>query len=358
MSDNLAQKKRRVQRIQATRACNSLIGQLDSMDPEIKSQRITYLNTLMEELKVSDEIIFAELCSDDKVSDDAVETEYAEAADYTVKILDTIGRLQASIVTSTSVPQPVSPAHPQSSAPPAKFNLPQIPLPTFANKPTEDLTKFLTNFEQVIDKFNLPEYEKFLLLQKSLSGDPATIIRSLEISNQNYTGAKDLLTKAFSSKSTQQFNAIAQLLKLKLRPGDDPYKFISDFRLIKETFDTLNITKDEILQFHIWSGMNAEMQTHLINITNCNKPNLGEIEDNIFWATERYLAAAKTNKSYPENSYQSNIDATHANAAAVKNVGGGKVTFCSLCSTPETRENSHYTSNCPKYPDVQPQSFY
>ena len=223
MSGKVNREKRRLKRMSATKNCNALIDQIDSMQSEVKSQRINLLNTIMEDLKDLDDLIFTDLCNDDKITDDMREVENEECSIYTLKIVDTIGRVQASMQPASA---PVSPQL-HNSTPPIKFNLPQIPLPSFSNKPTEDLTKFLTNFEQVIDKFNLPEYEKFLLLQKSLSGDPATIIKSLELSNQNYTGAKNLLTKAFSSKSTQQFNAISQLSKLKFRQGDDPYKFIS-----------------------------------------------------------------------------------------------------------------------------------
>ena len=58
-----------------------------------------------------------------------------------------------------------------------------------------------------------------------------------------------------------------------------------------------------------------------------DKPTLDEIENNIFGATERYLAAAKTNKNLSENQSQSTFDATHATAALVKNASSGRVSL-------------------------------
>ena len=99
--------------------------------------------------------------------------------------------------------------------------------------------------------------------------------------------------------------------------------------------------------------MNPDMQMHLTNITNSNKPTLTEIEDNIFPATERYLAAAKFGKQSYDAVSLVDENITHATAAAVRQTGSSKAYFCSLCSTRDIKESSHSTSNCPKFPDAQ-----
>ena len=349
---------RRLKRCDATKTCNTVNLNISSYTIPVARQKILHLNDLLGELKELDASILSAMFEDSKdaaATETATAAEYDHAMSYKHKIIECISSLEthiADLQNAASSTANISPPIMQTPGRPNKFNLPQIPLPKFANLPTEDLTSFFKNFEDIIDKFNLSDTEKFWYLKEQLSGDPRTVINGL--SATNYTAAKDLLTKAFASKSTQQFNALTSLQKLKFKLGDDPYQFISDFKQIIQSCRNLNIDLDCVLQYHIWTAMNQTMQNHLINISNQNKPTLAEIEANIFEATERYLVTQKTSKSN-KNHAQSfdDVSSAEANAAAVQYKTKDKVTYCSLCSTKEKQDTSHITMDCKKYPDVQ-----
>ena len=134
-------------------------------------------------------------------------------------------------------------------------------------------------------------------MQKQLKDGPLTLIKSVDLNSQNYEAAKELLIEAFASPVTQQFNAIKRLINLKFVAGDDPYKYISNMRQVIEAFKTLKIDTDLVLQFFIWSGLNIEMKTNLMQITNHNKPTLKEIQESIFITSERYTQFNKKSKT-------------------------------------------------------------
>ena len=161
------------------------------------------------------------------------------------------------------------------------LRLPQVPLPEYTHREGENLAVFFRNFEDVVQKFNLSQYEKFILLESKLKNEPATLIKSLQGSNRSYNEAKALLIQAFASVTTQSYNIIDKMASLHLKEGDDPYQFISEVRIIRDTFQTLNIDINTVLQFFIWRGMPEALRSEFIHITNNCKPNLRQIEDSI-----------------------------------------------------------------------------
>ena len=174
-----------------------------------------------------------------------------------------------------------------------KLKLPRLPLPEYGHKEGEDLNKFFTNFELIIDKYSLFSFEKFVFLQKQLSNEPLTLIKSLETGRQDYESAKELLEKAFASPLTQKYDAIRRLSEIKLGYNDDPYEFIGKMRMLTDSFKSLKIDANDVLQFFIWHGMNDRLQAQFVNITKCNKPSLTEINTHIFDATEGILKFLK-----------------------------------------------------------------
>ena len=346
---DVLKEQRRVRRAAATRKCNGVDSQLASLNIPELNQNVAYLNSLLEELKELDSQIFIEMCSDNDVTDDMRDDEYEECQKYVIKIMSVVTAMETRIrnnQASVSHP-PVNPMANNSRS--SRFNLPQIPLPTFSNSATEDLPSFFKNFEDIIDKFQLSDSEKFWYLKEQLTGDAQTVIQGLAKANLTYQAAKELLTKAFACETTQKFKAISSLQRLKFKPGDDPYKFISEYKLLIESCRTLNVDLDCILQYHIWSAMNQEMQSHLVHICNANKPTLGDIEEHIYEATERYLASSKVTKHLPNKNTA--FSESTANAAALQYKP--KSQYCSLCSTKDKRNESHSTFTCTKFPDAK-----
>ena len=74
---------------------------------------------------------------------------------------------------------------------------PRVPLPKFIGDDDEDLNKFIREFEHAINKFNLSNYDKLLLLKQQLSSRALIEVNSLESTSQAYNDAKELLEKAF-----------------------------------------------------------------------------------------------------------------------------------------------------------------
>ena len=133
----------------------------------------------------------------------------------------------------------------------SKLKLPELPMPTFSNAPGESLERFFVNFEHIINKCQLAELEKFMLLKKQLLDSPLTLIKSLQGNEQNYTEAKGLLLKAFANPTMQKFDSINRLCNLKFSPTGDIFHFIGEMRSLITLFATLSISAKDILQVFI-----------------------------------------------------------------------------------------------------------
>ena len=103
---------------------------------------------------------------------------------------------------------------------------PVIPLPVFHSSPEENIDKFFQEFESVSVQQAFSERDKFLLLKQQVHGRAAYLISSLELSNQSYDNAKDLLRSAFASTSLQKYNTVKLLSELKLKQSDDSFSYI------------------------------------------------------------------------------------------------------------------------------------
>ena len=94
---------------------------------------------------------------------------------------------------------------------------------------------FFRNFEAIVSKYAISEYEKFVFLEKQLSRETLTLIKSFQGDRQSYAEARSLLESAFASLLLQKYDIINRLLQLKLLPNGEIYAFISEMRLIIST---------------------------------------------------------------------------------------------------------------------------
>lgn len=85
---------------------------------------------------------------------------------------------------------------------------PTAPLPVFKSLPGEDLSRFFTRFEEILGRYDYPEYDKLLLLKQQLSGRALLLVNSLEADKQGYNHAKELLQRALASSEMQKFNVV------------------------------------------------------------------------------------------------------------------------------------------------------
>ena len=79
-----------------------------------------------------------------------------------------------------------------------KLKLPELPLPSFSNNEGERLIQFFINFEAIIDKYDLSNFERYIYLEKQLSDEPLVLVKSLTGTKRCYSEAKDLLNQAFA----------------------------------------------------------------------------------------------------------------------------------------------------------------
>lgn len=104
--------------------------------------------------------------------------------------------LSGTPTASASVPT----SAPSYSARQGYLKLPKLDLPTFSGSYTE-WTSFYDLFSASVDKnSSLSDSQKLHYLKSSVKGDAAKILTSLQITDANYSAAKDILVKRYSNK--------------------------------------------------------------------------------------------------------------------------------------------------------------
>ena len=347
--------KRRLKRAETTRTCNAVLQSINDLSVEQCSKYIVKLESLKHDLHILDNKIFDATFA--TLSSEECEAAYQRCSEYEDEILTVLVALKTNVdkIKSEDTQQNVSNnvnstlnnnlVTPSVSS---KVKIPQIPLPNYSHKPGEDLYKFFSNFENIMSKYNLTDFEQFIYLKNQVSNEPLIILESLEASSQTYAAARKLLEEAFASPMTLINNTIERITKLKLAHYDSPYTFIAQIRQLDDNINNLKIDGNNFFRYFVWHGLNQEMKEQLISITNTNTPSLDQIKDNMFKAAERYIIKfPKKNvkvKSYTENYVSENETVS---ALSVKNKE--KQGFCSLCSFQSSKCTSHCTYNCSVY---------
>ena len=335
----LLKNKRKYMRSDVTKINTKIDNELATLDGGEKLRLISRLEKVNFGLESLNEQIFNRLLLE-KHEEATVQAEYDSCANYSDLVSSCLISLKAGNSETNDGSRRDAADYSRGA-----LKLPHVPLPEYGHKDGEDLHRFFLNFESVIEKYRLSSYEKFVYLQKQLSNEPLTIIKSLELGRQNYEAAKDLLQQAFASPVMQQYKVLQQLSQLKMSKNDEPYAYISQMRMLIESFSTLEIDTDVVLQYFIWSGMSEAMQSQFIHITNTNKPTLEQIKKYAFDAAERYINMRKTRNVK---------DPTWVTAASVEQ---GKLTsenrskekYCSWCTGNATTVKSHNSIECKKY---------
>ena len=320
-------------------------GSLSHVQKNVKNEKLKALNDELERLNEKIQTAsFEEFKDEGKLTSDIVKSD-----EYSDRIRECLVLLK-----EPDTPSTVDTAR-------SLLKSPVAPLPKFCSEEGEDLVKFLRCFEETTTRFKYPDYDKFLLLKQQVTGRALTLINSLESDKQSYAHAKDLLTLAFASPSTQKFNTIKQISEMKLNYDGDPYDYISKMRNLTEAVKTLKIDSDAFLQYFFWNGLNDTFKTQFVQITNESKPSLKKINENFFDATERYLNATKRFKAKakensgaykPTSSSQAKGKETSSFAANV-DFKAQKFRECGLCSQDSDKESSHPIHLCNNYSSPQ-----
>ena len=342
MSLNYLVARRKNIRASVTRICNdsdSFPG-YDINARNMLSNKLKDLRVRLEELDPK----IAELKFQAAEDETVLNNEYSDCENYEDNIRECLTLL--ADVSAYTVPV-VS-----SDGPRSLLKSPQAPLPVFNSQPGESFEVFISNFEETTSKFKYTDYDKFLLLKQQIHGKALFLIDSLEPGSQTFNKAKDLLSSALASRPILIANILNQLIELKLGYNNEPFKYMSDMQKIKQTFEKLTISTDEILEHFFLKGMNEHFRTQLVLVTNNSRPCWDEINRNFFLANERYLAnQALYRKSKSENKgdapvkpkYFAGNSASYAIAVDSSN-SKNPFSHCPLCN-----DSSHGINKCSKF---------
>ena len=287
--------KRGFVRSQITKSYAALKENIGTWIYEVKLSYLSKFQLFQKEIKELDGQVEQLLYQKTDLKDEDMQAEFEKVYEYSSKIAEGILFLEQSLK-SASIVQP-SRSNNNTTHDPAdmhsKLKRPTVPLPVFNSTEDESLETFLLNFEATTEKYAYSSYDKMLLLKQQVRGKGELLLNSLEVSEQNFESAKELLMKAFASPLTQKYKVMSQLVDLKLTYDSEPFEYISKIRNLCEAFKNLKINTDHVLQYFIWEGFNDTFKSQLIQITNNSKPTLDEIKEHFFEASERYSGVVK-----------------------------------------------------------------
>jgi len=282
---------------------------------------------------------------------DGLDEELQQCEGYQDKIFTCLASLSAA-----NPPNPRSPPVSMNPIDAARSLLksPTAPLPTYSGIESEDLTRFISQFEETISRFNYPSYDKFLLLKQQLSGRARILVDSLEITNQTYAEAVKLLKVALDCPVAKKFSVIKQLTNIDLSSCSDPFEFISKFRKVNEVVKLLNVDCDSFLQYFFWFGLTDTFRQQYVSLTNETRPSLNTLNEKFFQVCERVSFTKSANL---KNNYDPVYKDQSATAMASKvdfasnSNEKSKRQFkpCSLCTKSNGREADHPIYSCTTY---------
>ena len=335
--------RRKTIRAQVSR-CNNRCSAYNTFSDSDRATESALLLDYKEDLSKFDELI-QNLKYNDSVTFDEKElqVEMDTCDEYRCKILECLAILDS--ISSSRISSNTSLRNNNlTDAARSLLKQPTAPLPKFSGEEGEDLLKFLREFTLTTSSYSYPDRDLLLLLIQQTSGKAKTLLNSLELDNQSFQEAKDLLTVAFASPEIRKFSSIKKLNELHLGFNDDPFEYIAKVKMLIESVKSLNICSDDFLQYYVWTGLNERFQNHLIQITTKTKPSIKEIVDNFFIANERYALSVKSRLA-KKSVFKENT----ATNLAINVKTKSKFLDCTLCSKDGGSPVNHSISRCTEY---------
>lgn len=257
----------------------------------------------------------------------------------------------------------------------SRVKIPPVTLPKFSGLETEDYTKFIYNLEQVFDKREMKNYEKFLVLRDCLHGKAFDAISGLDIDANSWDLALQKLEKYFLNTDVNKCRLLDTFNDLKFNYSENVYKYFSRVDNIVHAIERSNIDINYVLQYFLWKSLctNSTMENIFINITNNPYPDFNTLKDKrdiamcLYEKQQKKFEKRRTdkdkyNKSNIKQSTKSNQIAESSLAANVPSAksnskskndsadkkGKTNVTWCILCKG-TTKTNTHKIYRCPNY---------
>ena len=245
---------------------------------------------------------------------------------------------------------------------------PQTPLPFFEGKDTEDISRFISEFEKAIQPYHYTDYDKFLLLKKQSQGKAGSLLGSLSGAKQTYQEAKTLLEQAFGDKQMQKFTLLTKLTSLSLK-SKDPYELYSEFSSITSSLQDLSLSVDDLFKCCLWKALPHEYQTSYLAYSTDSIPNLSLLKEHFFDVCRRIQSNGTQpqikEKEKPlckpkENKLPANLTLAMGVETPQKGSNDSKLNkgfkpnqpHCSLCYR-TGKSYSHKLGLCKNYPTAQ-----
>ena len=223
-------KSRGYKRAQITKLFNNVKNNTDGYTVEQRSAILSRIEQLGDEVRKLNTDIGSVVWKSGS-SDDLLQKELEECDSYDQKVIEVV-----AIIKNLSEPIQVSNSINNSS----KLKLPEVPIPYYDHE-NDNLGQFIVSFEEIVSKYQISEYEKFILFGDHLKGEALSLVKSLESGKQSYKCAKQLLRSAFECEITNKFEVVSRLSKLKLTSEQNTYEFIGEMRTLQNQVSSLDI---------------------------------------------------------------------------------------------------------------------
>lgn len=341
-----AQVKRKGKRISATVTINKIDANTDNIS--VLSALEDKLTGLGEDLLSLDEEIQELMLSSSSLDDAAFLNESYTCENVKEEILIAIKKVQVRIASlkaaeaAKAPPDPNKNSNNNSNKLPGfnpSMSLPKLEMPKFNSNPLH-FTRFISEFESIIDKTSYSEFQKFKLLEQSLSGEAKALVTTSGLHSMTYSAARAILDKAYDNSEAKQFAVVEDFLKLNLKE-EEPFYWLSEAKALREQVNYLNMTKDSFVLYFLWRGLPEKYKDQFIAITRKTQPNVNDLMDNFFSVNHRI----KSKGSQPGTESQSNDQQTLTmSTVSEKSKPQNQKRNCVYCSN-----SAHAHASCPKY---------
>ena len=355
--------KRLPMRKQVESLCTKIKDELNSLSQGDLTGIKIQLDSLMNYLTTLNNEVSNELEAADK-DDATMQQEVVLCLDYEMKINTALANISVKLDSIQSQNISINSGNSSFNYGRGAIKLPELPLPEFFGKDTENLEDFLNNFETVVTQITNKQYEMFLYLQKSVKGEAAKLISTIRPSEVAYTCAKTTLEQAFQPTVKKKFQILESLIQTQMSYKDHVYDHYSKLQNLFAAFDRVQIDNNFLKQFFAWRSFTSSLQESFITVTNKYRPDFDEIEKFKYEAADRYkdrqkkfndrrsntsssskhtFESSDRNKTYKpkneSNSYAANLPGNDSRNVSM---------WCRLCKNAD-----HKVFNCQKYPTAK-----
>jgi len=331
----------------------------DKTDANISNSRKLILQILEDVKSLDNEInqLLSTEFTGDTVSDE-LDGELESQSNYILDVHNRLSALSADQSPSEEVESP------RTGFAGCKLRLPDLKCDEFSGEGATNLQfhSFLSQFKNVVgNRSNLDKSTKLTYLKTFVKGYAAKIIQHLQICEENYEIALNLLKTEFLDEEALIDDLLAKLLKLTPKVDNtflemkiylnDVRCILSDLNLYKKDFMSDN-AGNLLLSHIVFSRLPVLFRQELVRKLGCKYPTLQQILDN-YVEIVRLLNMRKPFSPPEQNKTNDKIDfqkrtvsrsITVDEKSAQFDDAGQKPRFCKLCSA-----TGHSMLHCRRY---------